>query len=207
MEAFESNFVTDNRSVEPMEIEEIIESFQKMEIKDEKESIEWIYVDVQGFKVNKNRFMCKEFCLISDDEIFHSIVKPWFPYKKLLSLYKRQVEYLTNSFHGIKYEDGNINIVQLTGHIYPKLMGKNIIVKGAEKVIWLKKIFERCGAINCTNIEDFNIEVDKQQNDDYGYYNNMCDYHMNTYGWRQCRCAKSNALILQKAFQKHLSKN
>lgn len=162
-----------------------------METKIEDE--DWVFVDLQGFKVNKNRFMCKEFCLISGDETFHAMVKSWFPYKQLLSHYKRQVGWLTDYFHGLMYDFGDMHIDEMTKIVYPKLVGKIIIVKGDEKIKWMKYIFRKYDDISCRNIEDFNYEMSQQSDMKYA----VCGYHNARYGWRKCRCAMSNALNLQ----------
>lgn len=91
--------------------------------------------------MNKNRSMCKEFCLVDGDETFHAIVKSWFPYKKLLGHYKRHIEWLTNYFHGLNYECGNIHMDELKKIVYPKLVGKVVIVKGREKTERIQYMF------------------------------------------------------------------
>lgn len=158
------------------------------------EPVEWVYIDMQGFKVNKNRFMCKEFCLISSDETFHAIVKPWFSYKKLLSHYKRQIDWLTKYYHGIDFESGDMHIDELAEIVYPKLTGKIAIVKGNEKMQWLQYIFRKHGEIRCRNIEEFNCdEINDQTHESHA----LCEYHNARFGWSQCRCALSNTLKLQ----------
>lgn len=152
---------------------------------------EWVFVDIQGYKVNKNRFMCKEFCLIDGDEMFHQIVKSWFPFNKLLYHYKRQIDWLTNFYHGLKYDSDGMHIDELTRLVYPKLADKIIIVKGFEKIKWLKYIFRKHGDIVCRNIEDLDFDMSEQS------CYQRCDQHDAWYGWREYRCAKSNALTLR----------
>lgn len=159
----------------------------------EKENEEWVFVDIQGYKVNKNRFMCKEFCLISGNETFHAIVKSWYPYKKLLSHYKRQIDWLTNYFHGLQYDCGELHINELTNIVYPKLVDKIIIVKGFQKIAWMKYIFRKHGDINCRNIENLNYEPSELTNEVY----TVCDFHNARYNWSKCHCAMSNALKLE----------
>lgn len=177
----------------------IMEWSQSMDQK-KNENEEWVFVDIQGYKVNKNRFMCKEFCLIDGTETFHAIVKSWYPYKKLLSHYKRQVEWLANHFHGLKYDSGDIHIDELTKNVYPKLADKIIIVKGDEKIKWMEYIFRKCGEINCKNIEKFDFDMTLEQS---GQEYEVCSYHNSWYGWRECRCAMSNAQKLQDISNKN----
>lgn len=158
----------------------------------EVEYVEWVFVDIQGYKVNSNRFMCKEFSLVNDTETFHAIVKSYFPYKKLLGHYKRQINWLTNHFHGLKYECGDMHIDELTKIVYPKLANKIVIVKGTEKVKWMQYLFRKHGDIICKNIEDFNYDM-SQPDENYA----LCEYHNALYGWHKCQCAMANALKLQ----------
>lgn len=162
-------------------------------IEPKNEDKQWVFVDLQGFKVNKNRFMCKEFCLVNGDEIFHAIVKSWYPYRKLLSHYTRQVDWLTDKFHGLTYDCGDIHIDEMTNIVYPKLMDKIVIVKGAEKVKWMRYIFRKHGDISCGNIEDLNFDMCIDSKEEYA----VCNYHNARYGWSKCQCAMSKALRLQ----------
>ena len=157
----------------------------------------WVFIDLQGYKVNKNRFMCKEFCFINEDEKFHAIVKSWYPYGKLLIHYKRQIYWLANHFHALDYESGDMDIQELTEIVYPKLVDKTIIVKGFDKINWLKYIFRNYGDLNYRNIEDLDYDVDETEHE-------MCAYHQERTGWgKRYRCAMSNALKLQDIANKN----
>lgn len=46
-----------------------------------------VFMDVQGFKAMRGRIICKEICVIADDEKFHSIVKSPYSYNKLNDFY------------------------------------------------------------------------------------------------------------------------
>lgn len=178
--------------VEMSDPDTIMESQECMEINTE--DPEWVFVDVQGYKVNKNRFMCKEFCMVNGEEIFHAIAKPWLPYKKLMSHYKRQVDWLTRYFHGLEYDSGDVDISELTKIVYPKLLGKTVIVKGADKINWIKYIFRKYDDISCINIENLDYDISEDLNEEYGF----CKHHTMYYGFKKCHCAKANALMLQK---------
>lgn len=165
----------------------------------EAEDKPWVFVDIQGFKVNKNRFMCKEFCLIDGGERFHSIVKSWFSWNKLLYHYKRQAQWLNNFFHGLNYECGDMDINELTQTVYPKLVGKIVMVKGFDKIKWMKDIFRKCGDIDCRNIEDLKLDPVDQYDGKYA----LCDYHKNRFGPVKYRCAMQSALKLQDISNKN----
>lgn len=168
-----------------------MEPFKNVDIKHENQ--EWVFVDIQGYKVNKNRFMCKEFCLVDGDETFHAIVKSWFPYKKLLGHYKRHIAWLTNYFHGLNYECGNIHMDELKKIVYPKLVGKVVIVKGREKTEWIQYMFRKYGPIACENIENFDYDMSEYSSHQFS----ACEFHKERFGWMQSHCAMKNAYKLQ----------
>lgn len=184
-----------------MEFMETDENFDFMET-DEAENVsslenkcdKFVFVDVQGFLTFKNRFMCKEFCLVDDDYIFHTFVKSPYSFNKMSSRYQREANWLTHHFHGIKYDCGDINIFELKEKIFPKIRGKTILVKGLQKVSWLKEIFHKCGGIDCMNIEDTPCDLNLRSRT----WHESCDYHTKIFGiWDKGPCAKSTALMIQ----------
>lgn len=157
--------------------------------------VDFVFIDMQGFKVFGNGFMLKEFCLIDcNDNRYHAIVKSTYKFKKLTSFYQRQAKWLTEHFHGLTYDCGDISISEVIKQVFPKIKDKKVVVKGVEKVKWIKYIFEKCGVIDCYNIEDLNY--DKNVFTNVQSYE-KCEYHYKIYGWPECRCALSNALILR----------
>lgn len=187
MEFMESD--VNMNDVEFMETDEI-DNVSLLENKCDK----FVYIDVQGFITFKNRFMCKEFCLVDGDYIFHTFVKSPYSFKKMPSHYQRKANWLTHRFHGIQYECGDINILELREKIFPEIQGKTILVKGLQKVRWLEDIFHKCGEIDCKNIEDTPCDLNLRSTEWY----EICDYHKEIYGiWNKASCAKSTALMLQ----------
>ena len=155
------------------------------------ENKDWIFVDIQGYKVNRNRFMCKEICLIDGIGTFYSIIKSWYPFKKLLFWYKRQIEWITKHFHGLIYECGSLRINEMRKIVYSRLLDKIVIVKGAEKVEWMKYLFRNYGEIDCRNIKYFDYAMS-------GFRNTTYDLCGVMYDWSKCHCSLSNAKKLQE---------
>lgn len=173
------------------------------------------FVDVQGFKTYRERFICKEFCLVTmndddDDNCYHAIIKSPYAFEKVPSFYKRQAKWLTKHFHGLSYDCGNVHVISVIQDVYAKLMNKVVIVKGVEKVKWVKHMFRNCGEIECLNFDDLYLDnnIEKIQT------KNICDYHLDRNlvsfigrckGKRDCiefQCAISIAYKMKEAVKK-----
>lgn len=159
----------------------------------EKQHNNYVFIDVQGFKTSRNRFMCKEFCLVDGDYIYHALVKSPYSFSKMQLHYKRQALWLINHYHKLEYDCGNVHINDLKKHILPKIQGKTILVKGLEKISWLKDIFRET-PIDCENIEDLDdIDLYPKKQETY----EMCSYHKRLFGWRGGPCSMSKTLMMQ----------
>lgn len=132
----------------------------------------YIFVDMQGFKISRNRFICKEFCLIDCDFTYHKFIKSPFNINKLAKYYQKRAKWLINNYHRIEYDHGNTSIIDLKQSLYSKLEKKVALVRGAEKVDWLKYMFRDCIDLECYNIEDLNFDF----NNITKYYD-ACAYH------------------------------
>lgn len=187
-----------------MEIESPIQVDELMEINNEFSSCDnFVFVDVQGFKTIRNRFMCKEFCLVDGEYKYHALIKSPYSFNKMPSHYRRNAKWLTNHFHGLPYECGDIHMIELLQKTYPKLMNKTVLVKGKEKVGWLQYMYRSCGEIECVNVEDLD-SYDWRLRRDEPY--EICDFHNVLFGWKECRCAMAVALELQDIVQKNEKK-
>lgn len=98
----------------------------------------YVYVDVQGFRTSRNRFICKEFCLVDGDFIYHTFVKSPYSFNKMPEYYRRQANWLMNRYHGIKYSYGDTYIIEMKQKMFAKVRNKTILVKGIQKISWLK---------------------------------------------------------------------
>lgn len=154
---------------------------------------DFIFIDLQGFKTYGNRFICKEFCIVKGDSLYHTLVKSTYPLEHMSSYYKRQANWLTKYYHRLTYDCGDIHITELKRKVFPEIQNKKVLVKGEEKVKWLKDIFRSHGVIDCINIESLDYDLSLRKSE----ANNMCDYHRNVFRWREGPCAMRNALMLQ----------
>lgn len=153
-----------------------------------------VYIDIQGFRTYKNRFIIKEFCLSDDDGIFHAIVKSPYSFKKLNDYYQRHANWVTRFCHGLTFDCGDITVAQLLESVYPRIKGKHILVKGAEKITWLRYIFRKYGEIEGSSIEAIGT-ISKELNDKIY---DICNYHNHLFGWNPCRCALAIVLKLRE---------
>lgn len=160
----------------------------------------YVFVDIQGFKISRYHLMCKEFCLVDGDFIYHKLVKSYYKIDKMAGYYRRQANWLTNNFHKIRYDCGDIHINELKKIVYPQIQNKTILVKGAQKICWLERIFGDCGPIQCENVEELDdFDLTLKNSEPY----NLCDYHEQVHGIFGGPCALATALMLKDLFTKN----
>lgn len=153
----------------------------------------YIFVDIQGFKTYRNRFICKEISVIDNDFIFHTLIKSPYDFNKIPAYYKRQAFWLTNFLHGLNYESGDINIIAVKEKLYKRLQERKIAVKSSEKIKWLKFMFHDCCVIDCVNFDDLDYDhiVDQKY-----IPHRICDFH-NDINLIHPECALKNTLSMQ----------
>lgn len=109
-----------------------------------------IFVDVQGFKDDFNRFIIKEFAISSEEYTKVLLVRPPFSYTYLTKEEKKRVQWI-QKHRGITWNEGSINYKLFKRIVTSFLENKKIIVKGLEKMKWIKELCDTCYLIN---IED-----------------------------------------------------
>lgn len=199
LEAKSESSVELNIDIEPSFIEfDDVES-NLMEVDEEGDKNNLVFVDIQGFRSRNGAFICKEFCLVSGDDVYHSIIKSPFRFGKLLGHFKNQANYNTRYIHGLTWECGDDHLIDFLQTAYMKTLGKIIVVKGDQKVKWLEYLFRNCGEIDCKNMEDWgyckSVHLNTKMYE-------ICDYHNSNYS-PKWRCAKENALKLQEIVTKY----
>lgn len=106
-----------------------------------------IFVDVQGFKDFRNKFILKELAIATFDCTHVFLIKPPFPYKLLRLEEKKQVNWIQRN-RGIYWNEGYINYADISKLIIPFLENKCILVKGLEKIEWIKEFCENCKIVD-----------------------------------------------------------
>lgn len=160
---------------------------------------DFVFVDLQGFR-NRHRFICKEFSLIDGDYRYHAIVKSPYSFNKLNDYFRRQATWAMNYFHGIKYDCGDVNIVEFISKVYPKIMNKKIVVRHPWKIAWLQYIFRNCGDLDCVCIDNLGVNMleENEREDKY----EICDYHNETFGWKKCHCTLATTLEMRDVIER-----
>lgn len=148
-----------------------------------------IILDVQGFKDLKNEFIIKELAIASRDYTQTFLIKPPYLFKYLTSDEKRQVRWLERN-RGIYWNEGYIDYREFRRIIVPYLENKEIIVKGLEKVNWIKDLCVNCkvsdlGPEQCPNLSVLHEKYCE------GTSNFNCNKHIK-------HCALKNVLCLRK---------
>lgn len=97
--------------------------------KNENMKTNYAVVDFQGFKDNFDRFVVKEFAMITKNMKFHDIITS--PTNVTLDEeHLKQAKWLTENYHGLGWESGYIGLKELRNTLQPILNGKVIYVKG-----------------------------------------------------------------------------
>lgn len=164
----------------------------------EEQNDDFVFIDIQGFKTYGNKIIVKEFCLLHDDFVFHDIVKSPFPYRDLGGLYRSSALWNTYNHHGLYFDVGNTTLYQLIQSTLEHVVDKTIIVKGAEKVQWVKQIYENYCDVHCENIEEwnpFNFSFKTVQE-----ISEVCPFHELVVGFSSCHCALAQAQELRTIF-------
>lgn len=178
----------------------------------------YAFIDFQGFKDNLNRFIIKEFALITKNLKFHDVIKS--PAIILDEKHERQAKWLMENYHGLKWCCGNISLSELRNAIQPILINKTVYLKGEEKVKWLKYIlvFSKKNntintKLNIINLETINcpISLHKKNTSNQNEYH-TCKNHQTIKNKLNpiCHCAMMNVSILNDWYteeQKKKKKN
>lgn len=149
-------------------------------------------IDVQGFKTDFNEFVFKELAIIPLGEDVQPIIylfKPPHDWSFLQPRYKCENSWLTNNYHGIEWQDGDIPYEELEEILRSATRNASKIwVKGLEKQKWINRFTE-----NVCNIETLECpslaKLHKVNDWICSNHNRQRCYHSN--------CAASNALVLK----------
>lgn len=169
----------------------------------------YAFIDFQGFKDNSNRFIVKEFALITKNIIFHDIIKS--PKITLDESHERQAKWLTENHHGLEWTCGQISFTKLRNTIQPILQNKTVYIKGSEKVKWLQYILRISkknnvsNRINIIDMETLNCSISLHKKIDKQNKFYVCENHRSIkYKKNEMRhCAMENVLILSDWYIKN----
>lgn len=148
-----------------------------------------IFVDLQGFKNSKNEFIVKELAIATSDWTQVFVIKPPYAYSTLTIEEKKQVHWLERN-RGILWSEGFIDYREFKRLIPFYLENKNIIVKGCDKVKWVKELCENCDIVDVGEKGCPNLTTLQEK---YKNHELNCVIHKK-------QCALKNSICLQKWF-------
>lgn len=143
-----------------------------------------VVLDVQCFKIEKNKYIVKELAAYDGERICHYLFKPPFSFDLLETDLQREAEWLIKNYHAIQWDSGFTPVHQFP-HIMQELNCKaeRLYVKGKEKVEYVKKYVSKPI-----------FELEEQPRLKKGLP--RCIYHVNNY----CMCALTNVFFLYDEF-------
>ncbi|KAL2713226.1 hypothetical protein V1478_016924 [Vespula squamosa] len=172
-----------------------------------------VFVDLQGFKVENNLFVLKEFaiCDMKENVIANYIFLPPFKEDQLSQKDSIRVRWLTDNHHGLEWNDGFINYNLKCNifeqHLIPSSGILNIYMKGTEKIQWLHEFLSKRHSglllenkINILNIEDEMQYLISTELDNNEYL--KCFFHKN-----KKFCALKIVQIIKKKFMDYQEEN
>lgn len=134
-------------------------------------NMDFAIVDLQGFKNKNNDFIVKEICVYMNKSFFHESVKSPQSFHSLDHETRIQARWLFRNFHGLLWDEGNIALRDVINLIGPYLSNKTILVKGEEKIKWIKYLLKNDDLI-VLNAEDYGFSNTDKSNDDF-----PCNFH------------------------------
>lgn len=150
----------------------------------------FVVIDVQGFKAAHNKFICKEICLVSENDFYFAILKtPTYLRDETTNCsIKKQNFWLSRNFHGFSTSEPDLNektFKHVFGEIVQKIADKIVVVNGREKRRWIEVLLKKntTASIKCENYEEIWCGLNtspsfpwKQQYEDD--LKKMCDFHL-----------------------------
>lgn len=163
--------------------------------------MDFVFVDMQGFKSELNAFIVKEIFILSKNLKFREIIKSPCSYQSLSPKVKREVNWLGRNYHGLSWFDGYITQEQLKKTIEPILTGKIVFVKGVEKISWIKSL---CAApMIVINLEEFGCDVSLHASSTSSVDNSdereekPCSKHKDLKNNKTAHCAVQNVWLMK----------
>lgn len=149
-------------------------------------------VDCQGFFSDPKKFVLKELAVCSEQGVVNYVFRPIKPYHELNREEKKEVYFLEQNHHGLRYSGGVFNAVEdLPVILFQHLKDVDrVYVKGVLKHEFIKNV---CNVIfkftpKIVNIEDLYFVPKLQPIIDKTY----CNFHFTN----QFICSKQNATSL-----------
>lgn len=127
-----------------------------------------MFLDVQGFKSDCNKFIVKELCILFDKSVYLFLIKSPFSFNELPAKYKREAKWLEKNVHGLNWNNGTVTLQNVRENLKWLFCKPNIkvLVKGAEKLKWIHSLFNTFPPFTCINIEELGCSLQLKCCDD-----------------------------------------
>lgn len=145
-------------------------------------------VDIQGFKIEDNKFIVKEIAILCDDQVQVLLIQPPFPFYNLTTEDRKQVKWIEKN-RKMSWNDGFIPYNKFLMYTDEFLLDKTIYCKGVEKSVWIKNIFDHNHVIN---LEDMHCPKLLSLYEEYRNCTDIfnCIYHPTICALRNVTCLK-----------------
>lgn len=117
-----------------------------------------IIVDVQGFKNQNNEFIIKELVIGTSEHTQIFLIKPPYPFSALTLEERKRVWWIERN-RGYRWSEGHIDYKEFKRLIKPYFKKRKIIVKGEEKVKWVRELCEHENVLDISNKGLPNLET------------------------------------------------
>lgn len=161
--------------------------------------LNYVIIDIQGFKGNNNEFIVKELAILIDEYIcYNFIIKEPYDFFKLMPHMQRQAKWLTKNHHGLHWANGTSTLSNVRKFLEENLYEQHtiFIVKGVEKKQWIAKyILNGKNAYHVLNVEDFGCASFKNL---YKQCHDLkpCNHHQQNNYLRNKVCALVNVKLI-----------
>lgn len=142
-----------------------------------------IFLDMQCF-YSDGELVPKELAVYDGEQLSHYIFKPPCAFRDLSDSCKKQIVWLENNYHGLKWSRGFTPLSEISRILRDKCFGRTVLVKGLEKTNFIHKF--RCGALSICECPFTYPALHTL------YLSPACQFHTVPYD----HCAITNVLIL-----------
>lgn len=152
-----------------------------------------LIIDVQGFQ--SDGFIVKELAATYMEEDHKEVLlfKAPFPWNSLLQQNKTTCNWLTRNYHGIEWEDGEIDYDQIKEELVDIVARATVVyIKGLQKLNWIQEFIGKNLII--INVEDMGCAA-LHKLTATSNLKNICNNHHRT---RNYNCALKNVIALKK---------
>lgn len=149
-------------------------------------------VDIQGFFIEKKKFTPKELTLLKNGQIAHFVFKEPYAFNKLPDVYKKQVVWLSNNHHCIKWNSGFIQPWRMDDILQNLTDDVRVVyVKGHEKTEIISNFIPSKRVVELPESPALVPDLP------------MCVFHQYNY----CYCTLRNVYFIQDNFGDFIKKN